>query len=58
MIERILEKPANVIKEAPDYANTPEDIIENLIKQRQSTVKEQRQVKRTEKIEKITSNIT
>ena len=36
-IERIIEKPAKIIKEPPDYANIPEDIIENLIKKRQTT---------------------
>ena len=45
----ILEKPAKIIKEPPAYANLPEDMIESLIKKRQATVKEQRQVKITEK---------
>ena len=56
-IERSIEKTAKIIKVAPDYNSIPEDIIEKLIKKRQTTVKEQRQVKRTGKIKKCASNI-
>ena len=38
------------MKEAHDYDNIPEDIIQILIKTRQTSMKEQRQVKRTEKM--------
>ena len=48
-IGRTIEKPAKVMKETPEYANIPEDIIDNLIKTRLTTAKEQRQAKRTEK---------
>ena len=51
-IDIMIEKPAKVIKETPDYANIPEGVIGSLIDQGQSAIKEQRQVKRKEKIKK------
>ena len=39
-IERIIEKPAQVIKDAPYYDNIPPEDIEQLIKKRHSSVKD------------------
>ena len=46
-----------IIKEAPNYDNIPEEIIEREIKKRQTTAKEVRLNKKLETVKKLSMNI-
>ena len=56
-IERIVEKPPRIIKEPPDYNNTPEEIIQKEIYKRQENLKQQRIIKQQQRLQKLTMNI-
>ena len=52
IIERIIEKEPRIIREKPDYNNIPEEIIQNEIRKRQTSQKEQRAIKKEQSMKK------
>ena len=57
IIERIIEKEPRIIREKPDYNNIPEEIIQNEIRKRQTSQKEQRAIKKEQSMKQLTMNI-
>ena len=52
-----IAKEPKIIKEAPNYDNIPEEIIEREIKKRQAAAKEVRLNKKLETVKKLSMNI-
>jgi hypothetical protein len=57
VIERIIHKEPRIIKEAPNYDNIPEEIIQREIKKRQTTAKDIRIEKKQQSMKNLSMNI-